>query len=152
MDAFAGLAPIHEGYAHLPVADAFEWGDAATALPQGHEWYMVAFRSVRRADADEARLCEFDERAHLEAASVPGFVHYFRGPTAADRSCVSFCLWLSRADARVASGLPGHREAVSLIQEMYDRYTLEFLRVRRGDGARELIFEPYEAVPLPIAS
>ena len=117
-------------------------------LPVGDTWYLVAFRSVRRADADEERLCAFDDRAHAEAAAAPGFVHYFKGPTSSDGSCLSFCLWASRADARAAAGLPAHQEAVTLIREMYDRYTLEFLRVSRPDPSPRLAFEPYDAPPL----
>jgi hypothetical protein len=147
MDAFAALEPINDAYASLPIGEAFDWRGATSALPAGAEWYLVAFRSVRRADADEARLCEFDERAHLEAAASPGFVHYFKGPTAPDGSCLSFCLWDSRAEARSASGRPAHQEAVTLISEMYERYTLEFLRVRHRFGAPGLVFEPYDRVP-----
>ena len=44
-------------------------GAASDASSAPGEWYMVAFRSIRRIDADEERLTEFDERAHLEAAA-----------------------------------------------------------------------------------
>ena len=116
MDAFAALEPISDAYATLPIAEAFDWSEAAGALPAGAEWYLVAFRSVRRADADEERLCAFDERAHLEAAASPGFVHYFKGPTSSDGSCLSFCLWDSRADARACgrpAGIIGRRSRSS---------------------------------------
>jgi len=147
MDAFDGLAPLDDSYAARPVGEAFDWSSVAAALPTGREWYLVAFRSVRRAGCDEARLCDFDERAHLEAASSPGFVHYFKGPTATDGSCLSFCLWDSRAHARAAAGRPDHRAAVELLHEMYERYALEFLRVSRPHGSAALRFEPYDAVP-----
>jgi hypothetical protein len=147
MDAFEGFAPVSEGYATLPVGQAFDWTEASRGLGAG-EWYLVAFRSIRRADADEARLTEFDDRAHAEAASSPGYVHYFKGPRAADGSCLSFCLWESRALARAAAGRPAHVEAVGLLHEMYEHYTLEFLRVT-GDGAgAPLVFEPYDALPI----
>ncbi len=145
MDAFAALAPVSEAYAHLPVAEAFDWRRVGRQLGTG-EWYLVAFRSIRRVEADEVRLAEFDERAHLEAQSSPGFVHYFKGPAEADRSCLSFCLWTSRAEARAASGRPAHIEAVSVINEMYERYTLEFLRVTGRKGS-PLLFESYDVVP-----
>jgi hypothetical protein len=147
MDALAALAPVSEAYATLPVAAAFDWTEAASQLGDG-EWYLVAFRSIRRLGADEARLAEFDDRAHREAESAPGFVHYFKGPAASDRSCLSFCLWTSRAEARAASGQAAHVEAVSVLGEMYERYTLEFLRVTGRAGA-PLQFEPYDAVPVP---
>jgi hypothetical protein len=145
MDAFAALAPVSERYANLAVADAFDWTDVARHLGDG-EWYIVVFRSIRRADADEARLTAFDDRAHAEAASSPGFVHYYKGPAAADWSCLSFCMWTSRAEARAAAGRPDHVEAVSLISEMYERYTLEFLHVT-GRAGQPLHFEPYDAAP-----
>src|SRR3954454_22367875 len=103
MELLQALAPVSAGYASLPIAAAFNWPEVAPALGEG-EWYLVAFRSVRRADADEARLTEFDDRAHAEATDCAGFVHYTKGPTADDGSCLSFCLWSSRHDARAAAG------------------------------------------------
>lgn len=142
MDAFAALTPVSEAYAWLPVAEAFDWSRVGRKLGTG-EWYLVAFRSIRRAGADEIRLAEFDDRAHREAQSSPGFVHYFKGPAAADGSCLSFCLWTSRADARAASGRPAHVDAVSVIGEMYESYTLEFLRVT-GRAGEPLAIAPYD--------
>ena len=146
MDLLQRLAPVSAGYAGLPVAEAFNWQEAATELGDG-EWYLVAFRSVRRAGADEERLALFDELAHQEAAAAPGFVHYFKGPQATDGSCLSFCLWNSRADARAAAGRPDHVRAVSLLEEMYQSYGLEFLRVTREAGGM-LTFEPYDRAPV----
>jgi hypothetical protein len=145
MDVLPLLAPVSAGYATLPIADAFNWQDTSSELGDG-DWYLVAFRSVRRADADDERLTLFDELAHQEAATAPGFVHYFKGPAAADGSCLSFCLWQTRADARAAAGRPDHVRAVSLIDEMYESYTLEFHRVTREAGGL-LAFEPYDRVP-----
>lgn len=145
MDAFDALAPVSEAYATLPVAAAFDWSDVATQLGDG-EWYLVVFRSIRRADADERRLSEYDDRAHHEAESAPGFIHYFKGPAQSDRSCLSFCMWTSRAEARAAAGRPDHVAAVSVLNEMYDAYALEFLRVT-GRAGQPMQFEPYDALP-----
>jgi hypothetical protein len=147
MDALAALEPASEAYATLPVAEAFDWSDVARQLGES-EWYMVVFRSIRRIAADEIRLAEFDDLAHHDAESQPGFVHYFKGPAASDRSCLSFCLWTSRAEARAAAGRPAHIQAISVLNEMYERYTLEFLRVTGRAGA-PLQFEPYDAAPAP---
>lgn len=153
MDAMPGLAPTCAEYATLSVADAFNWSEAAADLGDG-SWYLVAFRSVRRAGCDESRLAEFDERAHQEAARAPGFVHYFKGPSATDGGCMSFCLWQSRDEARAAARQPAHQEAVSLLDEMYSTYTLEFLQVSREAGG-PLTFEvyrpPVHIVPEPDA-
>jgi hypothetical protein len=146
MDVLRGLAPVSEGYAHLPVGEAFDWAASAADLGTG-DWYLVAFRSIRRSGADEARLAYYDELAHQEAAGSPGFVHYYKGPSCPDGSCLSFCLWESRADARAAAGRPAHREAVGLLHEMYATYTLEFLRVSRAHDRASLEFAPYDAVP-----
>ncbi|MEA2518555.1 MAG: hypothetical protein QOF49_635 [Chloroflexota bacterium] len=152
MDALPHLVPVGPDYASMPVADAFNWQEAAAELGAG-DWYLVAFRSIRKATADEARLNEFDERAHVEAAAAPGFIHYFKGPAALDGSCLSFCLWQTRADARAAAGRPDHVRAVSLIAEMYESYTLEFHRVARASGG-PLTFESYDraAAPAPVAT
>lgn len=151
MDALESLAPVSDRYATLPVAQAFDWRDVGRELGDG-AWYLVAFRSIRKAGADEARLTDYDERAHLEAAAAPGFVHYFKGPIGADDTCLSFCLWNSRAEARAAAGRPDHVEAVSLLNEMYAAYTLEFQRVTVRDQA--IAFEPYDPPPadLPAAT
>ena len=141
------LEPVSEQYATLPVADAFTWSDAGGDLADG-EWYLVAFRSVRRPGADEIRLTLFDELAHHEAETAPGFLHYFKGPLGADGACLSFCLWQTRADARAAAGRPAHVQAVSLIDEMYESYTLEFHRVTRTAGG-PLVFEPYDRPGAP---
>ena len=150
MDVLHGLAPVSEGYADLPIADAFDWQAKGGGLGNG-EWYLVAFRSTRRAGADEERLTTFDELAHQEAASSPGFVHYFKGPAARDGSCLSFCLWQTRADARAAAGRPDHVRAVSLINEMYEAYSLEFHRLTREAGGL-LNFEPYDRAPTHVTS
>jgi hypothetical protein len=146
MDALPGLAPVSDAYATLPVAEAFNWAEGAADLGVG-EWYLVAFRSVRAANADEARLDAYDEAAHQEAAGSPGFVHYLKGPRAADGTCMSFCLWQSRAEARAAAGKPLHVRAVSLLDEMYESYTLEYVHVRREAVGAALTFEPYPTSP-----
>ncbi|HEX3427774.1 MAG TPA: hypothetical protein VHS36_03125 [Candidatus Limnocylindrales bacterium] len=149
MDVLAGLAPVSEEYASLPIAEAFNWEDAGRGLAEG-EWYLVAFRSIRRSDADEEMLRLYDEAAHEEAEAAPGFVHYFKGPTAPDGSCLSFCLWTSRPDARSAARKPAHQRAVGLLEAMYQQYTLEFQRVSRIAGGL-LTFETYDRpTPVPV--
>ena len=143
---FDRLAPVSDRYATLSVADAFTWDACAEDVEPG-EWYMVAFRSSRLPDVDEAQLSAYDDWAHAEAMDAPGFVHYFKGPTVDGGRCVSFCLWDSRAQAREAASRPAHARAVALTHQAYASYTLEFHRVRRtADG---FAIEPYDAVPAP---
>jgi len=145
---FDRLLPVSDRYASLPVADAFTWDTCADEVEAG-EWYMVAFRSMRRPDVDEDRLTAYDDWAHAEAMGAPGFVHYFKGPTTPDGRCMSFCLWDSRAEARAAAGRPAHTKAAALTHEAYSDYTLEFHRVRRLENARGFAFEPYDRPPEP---
>src|SRR5204863_9346853 len=96
---------------------------------------------------DEPRRSAYDSWAHREAMGSPGFVHYLKGPTSPDGSCMSFCLWTSRAEARAAAGLPAHVRAAALTHESYAEYRLEFLRVRRLADADRFEFEPYDQKP-----
>jgi hypothetical protein len=150
MHALEVLRPVSPAYAAMPVADAFTWQDVAGAIEPG-EWYMVAFRSVRREGADEAVLNLYDDWAEQEASLAPGFVHYFKGPLGIDRSCLSFCLWTSRTEARAAAAMPKHRNAVTLTGVAYETYRLEFHRVTKRDGTPSLEFEPWDA-PAPVES
>lgn len=148
---FDRLVPVSDRYALLPVAEAFTWATCAEDIPPG-EWYMVAFRSTRRLESDEARLTAYDDRAHAEATTSPGFVHYFKGPHDDLGRCLSFCLWTGRAAARAASGRPAHVDAVGLTHEAYSAYSLEFHRIRRLEGDGGFSVEPYDAIELePVA-
>jgi heme-degrading monooxygenase HmoA len=140
---FERLGPVSDAYADLPVGQAFTWDAVTDSVPSG-EWYMVAFRSVRASDADEALLTWYDDRAHAEAASASGFVHYFKGPIGNGGRCMSFCLWTSRSDARAAARQPLHAAAAGIVREMYASYRLEFHRVTKSDGG-PFTFEPYDA-------
>ncbi len=142
---FDRLLPVSDRYASLPVERAFTWSACDDTVGSG-EWYMVAFRSVRRPDADEARLTEYDDWAHDEAMTAPGFVHYFKGPTTTDGTCMSFCLWADRATARAAAGGARHVQAAALAHEMYARYDLEFHRVTKRAGGT-FSFESYDRSP-----
>ena len=142
---FDDLKPASGDYASLPLPEAFSWTKCAPRIESG-EWYLVAFRSVHREGADEQTLEEYDLRAAEEAALAPGFVHYYRGPVTSTRSCLSFCIWESRDDARTASRGPRHREAIGIVEQMYERYELEFHRLIKRLGAEGLWFEPYDAL------
>jgi hypothetical protein len=147
--SFERLAPVSDRYADLPVAEAFTWRACEPDVTPG-EWYMVAFRSSRLPDVDEAQLAAYDDWAHAEAMDAPGFVHYFKGPTIDGGRCMSFCLWDSRAQARAAASRPAHARAVALTHQAYGEYTLEFHRVRRtADG---FAIEPYDALPAPLTA
>jgi hypothetical protein len=144
MDALERLRPVSDRYASLPVEEAFNWVDVLDDMPAA-EWYMVAFRSVRKPEADEKLLDMYDEWAHREAESAPGYAHYFKGPMGVDGACLSFCFWSSRAEARAAAAMPSHARAAAITRETYASYTLEFHRVRRLAEEPILEFQLYDA-------
>ncbi len=142
---FDQIRPVGDDYARQPIGLAFDWS-AITSTAQRGEWYVVTFRSVRRPTADEARLTALDDVAHAEAAGMPGFIHYFKGPTNAQGQCLSFCIWESREAARAGAGGPGHRIAAAVVGEMYAAYRLDFLRLIKRPGRLGFEFEPFDAV------
>ena len=46
--------------------------------------------------------------------------------------------------ARAAAGRPAHLEATGIAHAMYERYALEFYRVRKRHGSPSFEFEPYD--------
>ena len=100
---------------------------AATVPPSSvdGEWYLVAFRSVRAAGADEAGSPSstsgpIRRRPRHRASSTTS-----RGPERPTGSCLSFCLWQSRADARAAAG-----QALSRSRGQPDRADVRGIRPR----------------------
>ena len=140
---FEQIRPIADDCAQLPIGSAFDWSAVTSEADHG-EWYVVTFRSVRRPDADEARLTALDDVAHAEAAGMPGFIHYYKGPTNDHGDCLSFCIWESREAARAASRLPGHVVASAVAGEMYESYRLDCLRLIKHAGRPDFVFEPFD--------
>ena len=123
-EAFSFLRPVRDDYPLIPIEDGFNWQACADGIDIP-DLYLVVFRSVRRADADTAILKEYDDLAYEDARAAPGFLYYFRGQLTPERSCLSFCLWQSRAEARSASARTPHASAAGLVSRMYESYVLE---------------------------
>ncbi|KAH7436310.1 hypothetical protein KP509_05G012900 [Ceratopteris richardii] len=90
-----------------------------------NRFYMVVFRSIRAADADEELLYAADAEAHEEAKRSGGLLTYWYGSLNQERECFATCIWRSREDAIKASKLPNHLKAASLASTMYDFYDLQ---------------------------
>jgi hypothetical protein len=127
------LRPIRDDYAIAPILESFNWAECL-ASADGADWYLVAFRSVRNQHADDRLLYELDARAHEEAISHTGLVHYFGGELDARRRCLSFCVWEDRERAAAAAALPKHRDAIEAATTMYDSYVLERYRITASGG------------------
>jgi hypothetical protein len=121
---FQRLAPTTVAFATRPILESFNWSDCMAGVEAG-EWYLVAFRSVRRATADVAMLTAYDDRAHAEARGAGGLLYYFRGQANEQRQCLSFCVWESRPQAQMAARLPLHLAATRIAKEIYESYELE---------------------------
>ena len=134
---FDRLVPVGSDYAVRPIDEAFNWGACLAAVDRG-EWYVVAFRSIRRPDANEELLDELDDRAFVEASAFSGLLHYFSGSMDDDRRCLSMCVWEDRQRAREAAALPEHLGAVGIADTTYVNYVLERYRLTKRDGAVEL--------------
>lgn len=127
------LTPINTNYVNLPIQEGFDWTQLVDA--PFFELYLVVFRSIRRATADQALLKEHDDRAYEEAVRAGGLLRYFKGQVNERRECLSFCLWESREQAKVAAGGCSHQVAARIWTEMYEVYDLErYLLGRTGDG------------------
>ena len=142
---FGRLVPVASDYAARPIDQAFNWEACLATVDRG-EWYVVAFRSIRRTDADEDLLDEMDERAFAEASSFSGLLHYFSGTMDDERRCLSMCVWEDRQHAREAAALPEHLGAIGIADATYSNYVLERYRLTKREGAVELAeIEPPQA-------
>ncbi|KAI8593296.1 hypothetical protein BDZ88DRAFT_138121 [Geranomyces variabilis] len=142
--ALRSLYPTTPHYRTAPLITSFNWSDVAKLLPADVDnydpqsststWYIVAFRSVRRADANSTLLYNADAAAHEEARNSGGILSYWYGELAADRRCLAMCVWANRDWALRATGKKAHLEAMRLAGRMYESYTLERYWLHRDAG------------------
>lgn len=134
------IAPMAEDYTTCPTEAAFNWPAvlaqvyAEKDLPLHEPVYLVIFRSTIREGADPEILRALDEQAHCEAALSAGFLHYFAGSVDSQGNCLSFCLWRSMEEAKLASGKERHMEAVTAAGQFYESYNLEMRHIQ-PDGS-----------------
>jgi hypothetical protein len=133
-EILSGLVPITADYAAVPIGEGFNWTEQFSHINSG-QWYLVVFRSIRRADADVALLTEMDDRAYEEALNRPGLLYYFKGTANVVGECLSFCIWTGQAAAQHARDQPEHQAAMQLVAAMYESYQLErWLLRKQADG------------------
>lgn len=53
--ALHNFTPITERYASISYAEAFNWGELDLPEEDEHEWYCVAFRSIRKPGSENGR-------------------------------------------------------------------------------------------------
>ncbi len=135
------LRPLRVDVATCPIDEGFDWADYLADAGCG-PWYLVVFRSVRRAGADAELLTEFDDLAHLEARLSGGLHCYFKGEPDARGACLSMCLWDTPEQARAALRLPRHQDAARLAGTMYESFRLERYHVTVEAGTGRPRFSP----------
>jgi heme-degrading monooxygenase HmoA len=135
------LRPSRPDFATAAVEAGFDWADCLADTPQS-TFYLVVFRSVRKAGVDTELLTEFDDLAHAEARLSGGLHFYFKGEPRDDRACLSMCLWDSQEQARAALRLPRHQAAAQLSRHMYESFGLERYHVAWEPVAASITFSP----------
>ena len=132
------ISPLHPDYATRPIQEGFDWVSSLADCPFD-QLYLVAFRSVRRKEADLVMLREHDDRAYEEARESGGLLRYFKGHANELGECLSFCLWETREQARRAADAASHHSAAAVSAQMYLSYVLE--RYWLTNVEDKLIFE-----------
>ncbi|BGP16788.1 hypothetical protein JCM10213_002182 [Rhodosporidiobolus nylandii] len=157
--------PVTKRYAVEPYAETFNWDEIQLdeeVREDEREWYIVAFRSLRRKGlkAEEAEdLYRRDREAHEEAVTHGGLISYWFGnpvppspPSFSPSTSASSpagqpggddelvgrnlatCIWMSRASALTALKGEKHKEAARLAVRSYESYTLERYVLRKEKG------------------
>ncbi len=132
------ISPLHPDYATRPIQEGFDWVSSLADCPFD-QLYLVAFRSVRRQEADLVMLREHDDRAYEEALTSGGLLRYFKGHANERGECLSFCLWETREQARRAADAASHHSAAAVSAQLYLSYVLE--RYWLSNVEDKLIFE-----------
>ncbi|KAL1875030.1 hypothetical protein Plec18167_005698 [Paecilomyces lecythidis] len=135
--------PIRHDYATAEYTESFNW-DAVFQLlralsdAEGYEWkkqefYVVAFRSTLRADADPGYLHQLDAHSHAEATESGGLLKYWFGTKNENRKNLATCLWRNREDARLGGLGPWHKKARLAAREMYEQIVFTTLKLTIDD-------------------
>ncbi|KAL4796407.1 hypothetical protein BDV19DRAFT_360917 [Aspergillus venezuelensis] len=144
------LEPTRLDYATAPYIESFNWPSIISKLHslaaeekfswQRTSFYVVAFRSILRADADGDRLHLLDERSHAEAVRSGGLLKYWFGSKNEWRENLATCVWRSREDARAGGTGPWHAQARGAARAMYEKieFTTMELVVGEEEGEWEL--------------
>src|ERR671913_861953 len=118
------ISPIYPDYATRPVQDGFSWSSSLAGCTF-ERLYLVVFRSVRRPSADLDLLREHDDRAYEQALESGGLLRYFKGEANERGECLSFCLWETLEQARLAADAASHRSAAGVSAQMYLSYSID---------------------------
>ncbi|KAL4779514.1 hypothetical protein BJX76DRAFT_76523 [Aspergillus varians] len=152
--ALTTLTPIRPDYATAPYTESFNWSSVIETLhdiasKSNQPWtrrsfYVVAFRSVLRADANGDRLSLLDERSHAEAVASGGLLKYWFGAKNERRENLATCVWRSREDARAGGTGPWHAQARGAAREMYESIVFTTLELVVGEEVGDWEFKAWK--------
>ena len=147
---FHRLVPARAGYQTAPIQEAFNWSYTLENVDWGR-WYLIVFRSMRRADADDELLSRHDDLAFAEALASGGLLRYYKGALDREKRCLSLCVWDRRRSAEVATRMSEHRAAARLTRRFYHWYDVEryVLRKRKGQVEPEAVWVGGHRHPAP---
>nr|CAG8587313.1 15543_t:CDS:2 [Entrophospora candida] len=132
-------------YAKMPIEKVFNWNEIANELRQFEiNWYVVVFRSVRKADADNKLLFEADANAQDEARKSGGLLAYWYGELNERRECLAMCIWSDQYYAKMANNKPNHVIAMKLTAMMYETYKLDRYFIKKNRDQPEFTVEKYQ--------
>jgi len=142
--ALHNFCPLTENYAATTYAEAFNWDELDLPEEDEHDWYCVAFRSIRKPGSESGPLYEADRLAHEEAIKNGGLIMYWYGtPDPETGLNLATCVWQSRASAVAAISRPHHIRAQRQAAGAYEMYELERWTLRKQAGSRYLEVLPY---------
>jgi hypothetical protein len=133
---FHRLVPATAGYRTAPIMQGFNWSYTLEDVEWGR-WYLIVFRSKRRADADRDLLSRHDDLAFAEALMSGGLLRYYKGALDREQRCLSLCVWDRRRSAEVATRMRDHRAAARLTGRFYHWYDVERYVLRKRKGYAE---------------
>lgn len=110
-----------------PLFLCFNWNDVfeKQGFTESANFYVVAFRSVRKKGADEAIFKRANEAALEEAKRGGGLLRYLQGRVNSQRQCFEVSIWESQAAAEHAYRMPAYADALKVVSKLYESYTLE---------------------------
>ncbi|KAI8074495.1 hypothetical protein BC940DRAFT_249211 [Gongronella butleri] len=153
LDVLDQFHVVTDNYAHADIESAFNWDEVAAELVDWEgDWFIVAFRSVRKAQADNQLLFEADAKAQEEAIHSGGLLKYWYGDLNHHRECLAMCIWINREYALKATHKPLHLQAARLAGEMYDTYRLERYTLTKKKGDPKFTIETLPFAHPPFSS
>ncbi|KAG5645213.1 hypothetical protein DXG03_006731 [Asterophora parasitica] len=136
--------PLDADYANKPYPEAFNWSELVLPEDEEREWYVVVFRSKRKAGSDGGALYDADKLAHEEAVRNGGLILYWYGiPNPETGINLATCIWQSRKHAVAANTRPHHIKAMRLAAHSYEVYSLARHVLRKEKGSTGVTVEPY---------